>query len=78
MNLASLTIHGARERLRKREISAVELAEAVFQRIADIDDKVHAYITLCRDSCHRPGAPSRRRFSRRAKGLDRSPASRSQ
>jgi aspartyl-tRNA(Asn)/glutamyl-tRNA(Gln) amidotransferase subunit A len=50
MNLASLTIHGARERLRKREISAVELAEAVFQRIADIDDKVHAYITLCRDA----------------------------
>jgi aspartyl-tRNA(Asn)/glutamyl-tRNA(Gln) amidotransferase subunit A len=50
MNLASLTIHGARERLRKREFSAVELAEAVFQRIADIDDKVHAYITLCRDT----------------------------
>jgi aspartyl-tRNA(Asn)/glutamyl-tRNA(Gln) amidotransferase subunit A len=50
MNLASLTIHGARERLRKREISAVELAEAVFQRVADTDDKVRAYITLCRDA----------------------------
>jgi aspartyl-tRNA(Asn)/glutamyl-tRNA(Gln) amidotransferase subunit A len=58
MNLASLTIHGARERLRKREISAVELAEAVFQRIADTDDKVRAYITLCRDAAVTQARPA--------------------
>ena len=33
-----------------RELSSVELTEAVFQRIADTDDKVHAYLTLARDA----------------------------
>ena len=49
MNLASLTIHGAREKLRDRKISAVELTLAVFQRIAETDEKLRAYITLCRE-----------------------------
>ena len=50
MSLAQLTLHEARDRLRRREISAVELTEAVYQRIAETDDKVHAYLTLARDS----------------------------
>lgn len=49
MSLAQLTLHEASDKLRKREISSVELTEAVFQRIADTDDKVHAYLTLARD-----------------------------
>jgi aspartyl-tRNA(Asn)/glutamyl-tRNA(Gln) amidotransferase subunit A len=48
MNLAGLTLHQASERLRRREFSAVELTEAVFQRIATTDDKVRAYLTLAR------------------------------
>jgi aspartyl-tRNA(Asn)/glutamyl-tRNA(Gln) amidotransferase subunit A len=49
MNLCALTLHEAAERIRSREFSAEELTEDVFRRIADTDEKVHAYITLCRD-----------------------------
>jgi aspartyl-tRNA(Asn)/glutamyl-tRNA(Gln) amidotransferase subunit A len=50
MNLAALTLHDASEKLRRREISSVELTGAVFQRIDTTDDKIHAYITLARES----------------------------
>ena len=50
MNLAALTIHDASEKLRRREISSVELTGAVFQRIDATEDKVHAYLTLARES----------------------------
>ena len=50
MNLAALTLHDASEKLRRREISAVELTGAVFQRIDATGDKVHAYLTLDRES----------------------------
>ncbi|MGZ8453595.1 MAG: Asp-tRNA(Asn)/Glu-tRNA(Gln) amidotransferase subunit GatA [Candidatus Binatia bacterium] len=50
MNLAALTLHDASEKLRRSEISAVELTGAVFQRIDATDDKVHAYLTLDRES----------------------------
>jgi aspartyl-tRNA(Asn)/glutamyl-tRNA(Gln) amidotransferase subunit A len=50
MNLSSLTLHDAAEKLRKRELTSLDLTEAVFKRIADTDDKIHAYLTLARDS----------------------------
>ncbi len=50
MSLAQLTLHEASDKLRKREITSVELTEAVYQRIADTDDKVHAYLTLAREA----------------------------
>jgi aspartyl-tRNA(Asn)/glutamyl-tRNA(Gln) amidotransferase subunit A len=50
MNLAALTLHEAREKLRKREFSALELTEAVFRRISETEDKLHSYITLSRDT----------------------------
>ena len=50
MNLAALTLHEARENLRKREFSALELAEAVFRRISETEEKLHSYITLSRDT----------------------------
>ena len=50
MNPAVLTLHDAGEKLRKHEISSQELTLAAFQRISETDDKVHAYITLCRDA----------------------------
>jgi len=50
MSLIALTLSEAAEKLRRREISSVELTEAVFQRIAAIDDRVHAYLTLARES----------------------------
>lgn len=50
MTLAALTLHAAGEKLRKREINSLALTEAVFARIADTDDEVHAYLTLARDT----------------------------
>jgi len=49
MSLAALTLDDAGKRLRKREFSSLELTEAVFQRIAASDDKIHAYLTVARD-----------------------------
>ena len=50
MNLAALTLHQASEQLRRGEFSSLELTEAVFQRIASTGDKIHAYLTLARET----------------------------
>jgi aspartyl-tRNA(Asn)/glutamyl-tRNA(Gln) amidotransferase subunit A len=50
MSLAVLTLYDAGKRLRKREFSSTELTDAVFERIAGTDDKIHAYLTLARDA----------------------------
>jgi aspartyl-tRNA(Asn)/glutamyl-tRNA(Gln) amidotransferase subunit A len=50
MNLAALTVREAAEKLRRHEISAQELAAANFDRIAATEDRVHSYITLCREA----------------------------
>ncbi len=49
MNLCALTLHEASEKLRKREFSSRELTAAVFDRIAETNDRTRSYITLCRD-----------------------------
>jgi aspartyl-tRNA(Asn)/glutamyl-tRNA(Gln) amidotransferase subunit A len=50
MSLAALTLDDAGNKLRKREFSSVELTEAVFERIADTDSKIRAYLTVARDA----------------------------
>jgi aspartyl-tRNA(Asn)/glutamyl-tRNA(Gln) amidotransferase subunit A len=44
--LWKLTAHEAHEGLRRREFTSVELTEAVLERIAEVEPKVNAYITL--------------------------------
>ncbi len=46
MSLAALTLHDAARRLRGREITSLELTEAIFSRIAATEERVHAYLTL--------------------------------
>ncbi len=46
LDLARLTIHEAHELLQSRQVSSVELARAVQQRIHQVDGKVKAYLTL--------------------------------
>ncbi len=46
MHLYDLTIHEARALLEAREISAVELTQAVLDRILAVDNDVRAYLTL--------------------------------
>jgi len=44
--LYRLTVHEAAELLRRREVSSVELTRAAFDRIAEVDGRVHAFLTL--------------------------------
>ena len=46
MSLAKLTIKEAHEKLKKREISAVELTQAVLDEIEKKDKKISAFLTL--------------------------------
>jgi aspartyl-tRNA(Asn)/glutamyl-tRNA(Gln) amidotransferase subunit A len=50
MKLHELTIHEARERLKRREIAAVALTEALLARITAVDPRVRAFITVAADS----------------------------
>jgi len=53
MNPCALTLHEASEKLRQRELSSQELTAAVFAQITNTDDRVHSYITLCRESAEK-------------------------
>src|SRR5581483_3920009 len=48
-DLNRLTISEAAERLRRREISAVELTRACLDRIAAVDSRLNAFITVTAD-----------------------------
>ncbi|HEX9445777.1 MAG TPA: Asp-tRNA(Asn)/Glu-tRNA(Gln) amidotransferase subunit GatA [Candidatus Binatia bacterium] len=50
MSLHALTIHELGAKLAKREVSSVELAEAVFARIAATDERLHSYLALARET----------------------------
>jgi len=47
--LHQLTIHEAHELLKQRKISSTELTKSVLKRIAEIEGKVHACITIVED-----------------------------
>ncbi|MFN0093331.1 MAG: amidase family protein, partial [Dehalococcoidia bacterium] len=40
------TAHEAHERLRNKELTAVELTEAVLARVAAVEPRVHSYVTV--------------------------------
>ena len=50
MELYNSTVHELHEKLVKKEISSVELTNKVYDRIAAVEDKVKAYITLDREN----------------------------
>ncbi len=47
MNIAALTLVEAHQKLRKRDISATDLTEAILRRITETDNRVHAYVSIC-------------------------------
>ncbi len=67
VNLYQLTIHQAHDRLVAGEISAVELTEAVLERILAADNDVQAYLTLTPEEAL---AQARAADGRRAAGED--------
>ena len=46
MNLYELTAHELHEKLAKKELSSVELTNALFDRIDKVEKDVHSYVTL--------------------------------
>ena len=64
VDLGGLTLVAAAERLRRREISAVELAQACLQRVEETDGALKAFLTICRDEALSQAAESDARFGR--------------
>lgn len=52
MALYQKTAHELHELLAKKEVKAVEIAQSMFQRIRQIEPKVHAYITLAEEQAY--------------------------
>ncbi len=50
MNLNYMNAHELKEMLETKKISSKEITESVFQRIDEVEDKVGAYITLCKEA----------------------------
>ncbi len=75
MELHQLTAHEARDLLRKGEISAVELTEAVLRRVEAVEPHVRAYITVTPDTARAQAAAADRRLSaaRKAGEVDQLP-----
>jgi aspartyl-tRNA(Asn)/glutamyl-tRNA(Gln) amidotransferase subunit A len=67
LELYTLTIHEAQEKLRRGEISAVELTESVLARIAAVEEKLRAYISIQADLARQMAAEA---DARRAAGVD--------
>lgn len=49
MDLYRLTAHELRDMLDKKEVSAVDVTNSYLDRIARVESKIDAYITICRD-----------------------------
>jgi aspartyl-tRNA(Asn)/glutamyl-tRNA(Gln) amidotransferase subunit A len=68
MSLAQLTLHDAADKLHKREFTAVELTESVYERIAEIEPRVRAYLTLAHDSALQDAERADERLKKNASG----------
>ena len=49
MELFSLTIHELQEKIKNGDVSAMQIAESVFSRIAAVEERVHSYIRLMKE-----------------------------
>ncbi len=64
IDLSSLTIAGAAERLRRRELRATDLLRACLDRIAATDARLHAFLTVTADEAAAQAEASDRRLGR--------------
>ena len=69
MNLVELTAHEAGDLLRRREISSIELTDAVLEQIERRDSTIHAYLTVTAESARRDAVEVDRRFARGEEAL---------
>ncbi|MFQ5915752.1 MAG: amidase, partial [Nitrospinota bacterium] len=64
MHLFRLTIRELREKLKAREVSAREAAEAYLARIAEVEPRVHAYIAVLEEEARRGAEEADARMAR--------------
>ena len=64
MSLPALTIHEAAELLARREVTSVELTQAVIERIGAVEGRVRAYITVLEDRALAQAAEADQRIAR--------------
>src|SRR5712692_55885 len=64
MELAGSTIHGLHDKLVSGEVSAMALTEAVFTRLAAVEERVHAYITVTPELARQQAAQADEAFAR--------------
>jgi aspartyl-tRNA(Asn)/glutamyl-tRNA(Gln) amidotransferase subunit A len=50
MEFNQLTIHELQRKLKDGSLTSVEITESVYRRIASVEEKVHSYITLMRET----------------------------
>ena len=67
--LHRLTAHEARKLLSNRDVSSVELTQAVLDRIAAVDDRLGAYITVSDESALAQAADADKSLSNGGGGL---------
>jgi aspartyl-tRNA(Asn)/glutamyl-tRNA(Gln) amidotransferase subunit A len=72
MELYSLTIIEASEKLKSGEITSVQLTESIFERISEVEPLVGAYITLCKEKALEMANASdeRRKAGKLLSGID--------
>jgi aspartyl-tRNA(Asn)/glutamyl-tRNA(Gln) amidotransferase subunit A len=63
-----LTIHELQERLRDGDLTSVEITESVYRRIASVEERVHAYITLTEEAAIEQARAADRRIREGAGG----------
>jgi aspartyl-tRNA(Asn)/glutamyl-tRNA(Gln) amidotransferase subunit A len=64
MQLAAATIHALHTKLVNGEISATALTEAVLARLRDVEERIHAYITVTADLAREQAAQADAAFAR--------------
>jgi aspartyl-tRNA(Asn)/glutamyl-tRNA(Gln) amidotransferase subunit A len=64
MQLAGLTIHALHDKLVSGGVSAMALTEAVLTRLAAVEDRVHAYITVTPELARQQAAAADEAFAR--------------
>src|SRR5262247_3510219 len=64
MQLAGLTIHALHDKLVSGEVSAMALTEAVLTRLAAVEERVHAYITVTPELARQQAAAADEAFAR--------------
>jgi aspartyl-tRNA(Asn)/glutamyl-tRNA(Gln) amidotransferase subunit A len=64
MQLAGLTIHALHDKLVRGEVSAMALTEAVLTRLAAVEERIHAYLTVTPELARQQAAAADEAFAR--------------